>query len=104
MSPYEALYGKRCRKIVIWDNPVNRVVLGPEFLKEMEQVVVNIRQNMKESQDREKSYAYKHRVNKEFSVGEHVYLRVKARKISLKLGSCPKLSPRYCGPLECLKE
>jgi hypothetical protein len=30
MSPFEALYGKGCRTPVNWDNPVNRVVLGPE--------------------------------------------------------------------------
>ena len=52
MSPYEALYGTRCRKLVNWDNPVNRIVLGPELLKEMEQEVANIRQNLKASQDR----------------------------------------------------
>ena len=28
MSPYEALYG-RCRIPVTWDNPVNKIVLGP---------------------------------------------------------------------------
>ena len=37
MSPYEALYGRRCMTPVTWDNLVNRVVIGPEFLKEMEQ-------------------------------------------------------------------
>ena len=36
MSPYEALYGRRCRTLVTWDNLVNRVVLGLELLKEME--------------------------------------------------------------------
>ena len=29
MNPYEALYGRRCRTAVTWDNPVNRIVLGP---------------------------------------------------------------------------
>ena len=52
MSPYEALYGRRCRTPVTWDNPVNRIVLGPELLKEMEQEVVKIRQNLKAAQDR----------------------------------------------------
>ena len=51
-------------------------------------------QNMKASQDRQKSYADKHRVHREFNVGDHVYLKVRARKSSLKLGSCAKLSPR----------
>ena len=29
MSPYEALYGRRCRTPMTWDNLVNRVVIGP---------------------------------------------------------------------------
>ena len=102
MSPYEALSG-RCRTPVTWDNLVNRVVLGPELLKEMEQEVVRIRQNMKVAQDRHKSYVDKHRMNREFSVGDHVYLTVKEKKSFLKLGSCAKISPRYYGPFEVLE-
>ena len=103
MSPYEALYGRRCRTPVTWDNPVNKVVIGPELLKEMEKKVVKIKQNLKAAQDRQKIYANKHRVNREFSVGDHVYLRVRENKSSLKLGSCAKLSPRYCGSFEVLE-
>ena len=51
MSPYEALYGRRCRTPVTWDNPVNRIVLGPELLKEMEQEVAKIRQKLKVEHD-----------------------------------------------------
>ena len=43
MSLYEALYGRRCRTLVTWENPVNRVVIGPELLKKMEQEVLKIR-------------------------------------------------------------
>ena len=42
-------------------------------------------------------------MNRDFSVGDHVYLIVRARKNSLKLGSCAKLSPRYCGHFELLE-
>ena len=42
-------------------------------------------------------------MHKEFIVGDHVYLRVRPRKSSLKLRSCAKLSPRYCGPFEVLE-
>ena len=52
MSLYEDLHGRRCRTLVTWDNPVNKVVLGPELLKEMEQEVVKIKKNMKAAQDR----------------------------------------------------
>ena len=64
--------------------------------------MVKIRQNLKAAQDRQKIYADKHKVNRESSVGDHVYLRVREKKISLKLGSCAKLSPRYCGLFEVL--
>ena len=70
----------------------------------MEQEVVKIRQNLKVAQERQKSYADKHRKNREFSVGDHVYLRVRESKSSLKLGSCANLSPRYCGPFEVLEK
>ena len=46
-----------------WDNPVNRVVLGPKLLKEMEQEVVKIRQNLKATLDRQKSYADHHELS-----------------------------------------
>ena len=48
MSPYEALYGRRCRTLVTWDNPVNRVVIGPEWFKDMEKEVLKVWKNMKE--------------------------------------------------------
>ena len=42
-------------------------------------------------------------MHREFSVRNHVYLRVRPRKSFLKLGSCAKLSPRYFGPFEVLE-
>jgi hypothetical protein len=35
-------------------------------------------------------------------VGDHVYLKVKARRISLNLGKCAKLAPRFCVPFNVL--
>ena len=37
ISPFEVLYGRKCNTPVSWDNPVDRVVIGPEFLKEIEE-------------------------------------------------------------------
>ena len=42
-------------------------------------------------------------MHREFSVGDHVYLRVGPRRSSLKLGSCAKLSPRYYGQFEVVE-
>jgi hypothetical protein len=54
MSQFEALYGRKCDTLVSWDNPADRVVLGPEFLKDMEDQMVKIKQNLKATQDRQK--------------------------------------------------
>ena len=42
-------------------------------------------------------------MHEDFSFGDYVYLKVRERKSSLKLGSCVKLSPRYCGSFEVLE-
>jgi hypothetical protein len=103
MSPFEALYGRKCNTPVSWDNPTDRVVLGPELLKDMEDQMVKIKQNLKASQDRHKVYADKNRKARQFKVGDNVLLKVKPKKISLKLGSCIKLAARFCGPFEILE-
>jgi hypothetical protein len=36
-------------------------------------------------------------------VGDHVFLKVKAKKSSLKLGSCTKLAARFCAPFEIVE-
>jgi hypothetical protein len=88
MSPFEALYGRKFNTPIHWDNPVDRVVVGPEFLKEMEEQMLKIKQNLKTTQGRQKSYVDKNRTLK---VGDHVFLKVKANGSSLKLGKCSHL-------------
>jgi hypothetical protein len=42
-------------------------------------------------------------VSRDLKVGEHVFLKVKAKRSSLRLGSFPKLVVRYYGPFEILE-
>jgi hypothetical protein len=62
-----------------------------------------IKQNLKTASDRQKSCVDKNRIHREFKVGDHVFLKVKANRSSLKLGSCTKLAARFFGPLEILE-
>ena len=57
---------------------------------------------MKVSQERQKSHADSKRTQKEFQVGEHVFIKVRPKKSPLKLESCAKLAPMYCGPFKIL--
>ena len=77
---------------------MNRVMIGIQCINEMEKEVSRIRKNLKVSQDRHKSYANKNKLHREFNFADHV-----PRRISLKIGSCAKISPRYCGPFKVLE-
>jgi hypothetical protein len=59
--------------------------------------------NLKFTQDRKKIYTDNTKVFIYFKVGEHVFLKVKAKKSSLRLVSFPKLVEIYCGPFEILE-
>jgi hypothetical protein len=52
MSPFEALYGRKCNTPVSWDNLADRVFVGSDLLKEMEEKMARINQNLKDAQDR----------------------------------------------------
>ena len=56
-SPFEILYGMKCNTPISWSNSVDRLVLGLELLKEMEEIVKQVHGNLKVAQDRQKSQA-----------------------------------------------
>ena len=68
----------------------------------MELTVKQVQQNLKVIQDRHKSYDDLNITPREFQVGDHVYIKVNPKKISLRLGKYSKLSPKYCEPFEIL--
>ena len=76
MSPFEALYGRKCRTPLQWSGTGESQVFGPEVLKDAEQQVQIIRENLRTAQSRQKSYADTRRRELEFEVGDYVYLKV----------------------------
>jgi hypothetical protein len=83
-----------------WDRLKDRVLVGPEAIQEMEEQIKMIRQRIKEAQDRHKSYANVHHVDRNYEVGDRFLLRVKPQKSSIKFGKGDKLSPRFVRPFE----
>ena len=46
---------------------------------DLEQLVTKVQVNLKEAQDRQKSYVDQKRKDKDFQIGDHVYLKVKSK-------------------------
>jgi hypothetical protein len=42
MSLFKALHGIKCNRPVSWDNLVDKAVVGPDLLKEMEEHMTNV--------------------------------------------------------------
>jgi len=76
MTPYEALYGRRCRTPLCWYENGNSLILGPEVIQQATEKIKMIREKMKISQDRQKSYYDKRRKPIKFEEGDHVFLKV----------------------------
>ena len=56
MTPYEALYGRKCRR-VCWTDLNEHKVIGLDIVKETKKKVRVIQQRLKTASDRQKSYA-----------------------------------------------
>src|ERR1700722_14359723 len=66
MSLFEDMYGRKCRTPSSWGGPEDKLILGPEMLKEMEDMVKRVRVNLKAAQDRQKNFVDWKRRFKEF--------------------------------------
>ena len=62
-----------------------------------------IRQCLREAQDRQKKYVDAKRADKEYMVGDRVFLRVHPHKILIHFGKGSKLAPHFVGLFEILE-
>ncbi|WVZ70475.1 LOW QUALITY PROTEIN: hypothetical protein U9M48_019140 [Paspalum notatum var. saurae] len=100
MSPFQALYGRRCRTPLHWDQPGEKQLFGPKIIEDAERQVRMIRENLRIAQTRQKSYADNRRRDLEFAVGDYVYLKVSPIRGLRRFKVKGKLAPRYIGPFK----
>ncbi|CAA7042500.1 unnamed protein product [Microthlaspi erraticum] len=98
MAPFEALYGRPCRTPLCWTQVGERSMYGATYVQETTEKVRVVRLNMKEAQDRQKSYADRRRRELEFQVGDRVYLKMAMLRGPNRSIAENKLSPRFMGP------
>nr|GEY30671.1 reverse transcriptase domain-containing protein [Tanacetum cinerariifolium] len=75
-APFEALYGHKCRSLVIWTEIRESQLIGPEIVQETTEKIFQIKERLKTTRSRQKSYADKRRKPLEFKVGDRVLLKV----------------------------
>ncbi|WVZ88949.1 hypothetical protein U9M48_035416 [Paspalum notatum var. saurae] len=88
MSPFQALYGRRCRTPLHWDQPED---------------AERQRENLRIAQTRQKSYVDHRRRDLEVVVGDYVYLKVSPIRGLRRFKVKEKLAPRYIGPFKIIE-
>ncbi|GKD53591.1 putative reverse transcriptase domain-containing protein [Tanacetum coccineum] len=94
-TPFEALYGRKCRSPVCWAEVGDVQITGPEIIYETIKKIVQIQQRLQAARDWQRSYANVRRKPLEFQVGDRVMLKVSPRKGVVRFGKRGKLNPRY---------
>ncbi|GJZ03944.1 putative reverse transcriptase domain-containing protein, partial [Tanacetum coccineum] len=100
---FEALYGRKCRSLVVWAESRESSLIGPELVLETTDKVVLIKEKLKAARDRQKSYVDFRCKSLESEVGDRVLLKVLPWKGVVRLGKKGKLAPRYVGSFEILE-
>jgi hypothetical protein len=78
-------------------------LFGPDLVKDAEEKVEVIRENLKLAQIRQKNYHDKGTSPRHYEVGDYVYLKVSPTKGVQQFGVKGKLAPRYFVPYEIIE-
>ncbi|XP_021749506.1 uncharacterized protein LOC110715246 [Chenopodium quinoa] len=99
MAPFKALYGRKCRSPICWNDISETMILGPQMIEDTFKQVREIQA----AQHRLKRYADLKQREEEFKIGDKVLLKVSPMKGVMRFGKKGKLNPKYIGPYEILQ-
>nr|GEU45315.1 putative reverse transcriptase domain-containing protein [Tanacetum cinerariifolium] len=101
-APFEALCDRKCRSPVCWAEVGDTQLTGPKIIYETTEKIMQIRQHLQATRDRQRSYTNVRRKPLEFQTGDRVMLKISPRKGIIRFGKRGKLNPRYIGPFKIL--
>jgi len=93
MAPYEALYMRKCRTLLCWQEIDKALNVGPELIQVTTDKIRVIQERIRAAQSHQKSYAEQRRRLLKFQVRDQVFLRVSPTKGVARFGMAGKLSP-----------
>ena len=88
----------------MWSKVRERSLFGPDMIKEAEEQVAKVRENLKAAQSRQKSYADTRRRPLELQPRDFVYLKVSPIRGTRRFQVRGKLSPWYIGPYRIIEK
>ncbi|XP_070010308.1 uncharacterized protein [Nicotiana sylvestris] len=103
MSPFEALYGRRCRSPIGRFKVGDAELIGPNLVHQAMEKVKIMKERLKTTQSCQKSYSDVRRRDLEFKEDNWVFLKVSPLKGIMRFGKKGKLSPRYVGPYKIIQ-
>ncbi|GJW19831.1 putative reverse transcriptase domain-containing protein [Tanacetum coccineum] len=101
---FRKCWGRKCRSPVCWAEVGQVQLTGLEIVQETTEKIIQIKQRMQATCDRQKSYADLKRKPMDFQVGDKVMLKVSPWKGVIRFGKRGKLNPRYVGPFKVLEK
>nr|GEV65203.1 putative reverse transcriptase domain-containing protein [Tanacetum cinerariifolium] len=78
-ASFEALYGRKCRSLIMWFEVGEGQLIGPKLVQETTKKISQIKDRLKTARDRQKSYADKRMKPLEFSVAPLDEIQVDAK-------------------------
>ncbi|XP_021748538.1 uncharacterized protein LOC110714340 [Chenopodium quinoa] len=72
MTPFKALYGRKCRSPICWNDISETMILGPQMIEDTVKKVREIEAKIQAAQDRQKSYADLKRREEEFELRRYI--------------------------------
>ncbi|XP_071688265.1 uncharacterized protein [Rutidosis leptorrhynchoides] len=97
------LYGRKCRTPICWGEIGEKELGGSDLVLKTNEKIEVIRERLKATQDRQKSYVDRRRRPIEFKEGDMVMLKVSPWKDIIRFRKRGKLGPRYIGPFKILE-
>ena len=104
MSPFYALYGYHSLSFADVMFGASKAPRAKILIQKSQDILRALKDNMATAQNKQKLYADRGQVERQFEVGDLIYLRLQPyRQSSLKQKGDEKLKPRFYGPYRVIR-